>query len=113
MVVSTWSAVGTVRDKSQKLLNLLRKGRATWLVAAVLATSQLVLIAHQMDAASTHAFETCQICVHLEKLDDGVAKTSPTKFLVHHVRTATQNAVECLYDSIPLRFFHTRAPPKL
>lgn len=85
--------------------------RATWLALAALLSMQLVLAGHQFDHTATSVAESCEFCVQLDRLDDGVVGHSSPAIIRHDSFVESSFAITAFVSSAAHRAYNSRAPP--
>ena len=102
-----------MHNKNYKLFNPVRLRRATWLSLVALAVLQFALASHQFDHVAGYGVETCQACVQLDRLDDGLVESLPLPIDRSESAESYGLVPASRYDRLHARLFHARAPPAL
>ena len=98
-------------NKNNNLLNLVRLRRASWLALLSLAWMQFAFASHQLEHDAQSLTETCEVCVHLDRLGDGVTGQVVEAGLALSQATERPPSMVQLVAEVPHRGFDSRAPP--
>ena len=102
-----------MHNKNYKLFTTARLRRATWLSLVALAVLQFALASHQFDHVAGYGMDSCQVCVQLDRLDDGVADSLPLPIDLYDASESYGLVPASRFDCLHARLFDSRAPPHL
>lgn len=86
---------------------------ALWLALFSIGWLQLSLAAHQFDHVAQQIDESCEVCVQLDRADDGAAHSPTTTPKVAAGDALARHAPASVADRIFRIGFDARAPPRI
>ena len=101
-----------MQSKDYKLFSPFRLRKAAWLALVALAFLQLSIAGHQFDHSLSSVTDTCDLCVQLDRMDDGMAGHAASQFTYFGVPTQIPLVSTLTVDDVCVHGFNPRAPPQ-
>ncbi len=106
------SECSLLTKKINNLAALTLRRRNWWLAVLPVAFLQLSLAVHQFDHIADYVEGACHVCVQLDRLDAAVDNAAVVKAILSP-SIARADSPTLPISRVAVRFFDSRAPPKI